>query len=212
VKRAALIVLTFYCAVLVGQLVHAPGGQRSAARNTWKLEAPGHAGSGSAFPISCVLLQDGRWQTLFLTARHVVANQPETGWEANRNSHRRIGKGTVLSEHQSQDAALVLFWSKRPIPVVILSARMPEFGERVWAVGYPLGGNLVITEGIVSGKNSASAPAYFGNSGGSVVDSKGAAIGIVVSIRGRRTPVPHLMLFTSLVDIRPWLLSHGISL
>lgn len=53
--------------------------------------------------------------------------------------------------------------------------RVPERGERVWAIGYPLGKDLTVTEGRVHGiTNEAkwlyhSAPAMSGMSGGAVV-------------------------------------------
>lgn len=210
-KSVAVVVLLFLVALGSARVVEAPGGPVHAAKNTWKLTSINHI-SGSAVPVSCVRLDDGRWQTLFLTARHVVIDQPETDWSVNQDSDRWIGDGTVLSQHPLQDAALVLFWSLDPVAIVLLNAQAPTIGDRVWAIGYPLGQNRMVSEGIVSNKNSATTNVYYGNSGGPVVDLRGSIVGLVSAMRGRRTPVHHLMVMVSISDLVEWLESHGVKL
>lgn len=75
------------------------------------------------------------------------------------------------------------------LPIEITQANEFRIGERVYAIGSPLGYENSITEGLISGlreieNNSLlqiSTPISFGSSGGAVVNSRGKLVGISTS-------------------------------
>lgn len=207
----ALIFLLSSCA-LVGN-VEVPGGKLAVAQNTWKIHCPG-GGHGSAFPVKCDKVEGGQYEVTFLTAGHVVRNRPEFGWRVTKRSpsFEMMFLGVVLSRHLSRDAALVLFISDDPVPVTYVSRRIVSMGETLWAVGYPSGSLLNISHGIAASDQSCSAPVYPGNSGGPVVDCRGAVVGIVKGIwrTSEGVLIPHTMVFTRTADITSWLRHHGV--
>ena len=135
-------------------------------------------GSGSAFFISA----DG----VAVTAAHVVKG-------CGKLDSPRWGAIKVLAADPRADLAIL----KAPAgsgQFVPLRARGPRLGENMAAAGYPLGellgAGLKITTGVVSGLSGPqgdrglfqlSAPIQPGNSGGPVIDSDGALIGVVAA-------------------------------
>lgn len=206
----ALVFLLSSCA-LVGN-VDVPGGRRAAAVNTWKITSSG-GGSGTAFPVLSTRLGAGAYETTFITARHVVAGASPVGWTINQDGRRYERAGYVLAKHPSVDVALVVFVTKRKIDTLYIRTSPPALGEEIWTIGYPAGRHRVISYGIMSSRNHGSSPIYFGNSGGPVVDSRGAAIGIAVAIL-RNGPfgqfLPHVMFIVPLSQIKGWLKVRGI--
>lgn len=178
-----------------------------AAQNVWRIES--EHGQGSASPIECRQL-NSKWVVTFLTARH-VAQRAKTEWTAFHGKQKLEG-GSVITQHTSEDAALIVFISTTPIEILPIESRLPVFGEKVWAVGYPGINQVIITEGIISHLVLASASTYYGCSGGPVIDSKGRVIGIVVSVfSDYRGVVQHIMRFTPIVNLESWLTARNIS-
>ena len=76
--------------------------------------------------------------------------------------------------------------SKHLLPIEIAAASDFRIGERIYAIGSPLGFENSITDGLISGfreiENNKllqiSAPISFGSSGGAVINSRGQLIGI----------------------------------
>ena len=211
-KRLGLVIffLLSSCA-LVGN-VQVPGGRVAAALNTWKILSTSGS-SGTAFPVLSGRLESGDYETTFLTAKHVVAGANPTGWAVSQDGQRYERGGYVLSKHPHIDAALVVFVTKRKIDLLYLRTSPPRFGERIWTIGYPAGRHRVISEGIMSSSTHGSSPIYFGNSGGPVVDSRGAVIGIAVAVL-KDGPfglvIMHAMFIVPLSQIKPWLKTREI--
>jgi S1-C subfamily serine protease len=147
-----------------------PGGDREARHE--------EGGSGSAFFISA----DG----VAVTAAHVVK-------DCRRVESPRWGAVKVLASDPQSDLA-VLKASSASGQFVPLRIRGPRLGEPMSAAGYPLGqllgSGLKVTTGVVSGLSGPggdrglfqlSAPIQPGNSGGPVIDSDGALIGVVAA-------------------------------
>ena len=140
--------------------------------------------SGTAF----VVHPDG----LLLTANHVVDGATSIEVSCNGQSNR---SAIVRSSSASTDLALLSVsidpgaWSFLP-----LSQRGVSLGDKVFTVGYPLIGLLgeepKYTEGTVSALTGPGGDASFlqisvpiqpGNSGGPLVDEKGAVVGVVIA-------------------------------
>ena len=105
-------------------------------------------------------------------------------------------KGYVVASDREHDLAIIKILDKKfdgfkEIPYGI-GKRMPEVGDNIFVLGYPLvqtmGNEIKLTEGIISAESGykgdntmyqISAAVQPGNSGGPLFDSKGNVIGIV---------------------------------
>lgn len=140
-------------------------------------------GNGSGF----VVHADG----LVLTNSHVIANADRAGVTfANGRSARIVG---VVAADPDTDYALVKVEAAGLAPVRLWTGGEPEIGERVVAVGAPLGLTGTVSEGIVSqvrqqDRDGATSTARTmiqhtaaispGNSGGPLVNDRLEVIGI----------------------------------
>lgn len=181
------------------------------AANVWRIENA--RVQGTASPVACRQVKD-KWVVTFITANHLVRGVKE-GWSVSRDKQQLTG-GSLIAQHATEDAALITFISATAIDIIPIEARLPVFGEKVWAVGYPGLKMPIITQGIVSHLFLASASSYNGCSGGPVIDSRGRVIGIVVGVLGYRRngkvdTVRHIMKFTPAVSLDQWLTAHNIS-
>lgn len=103
--------------------------------------------------------------------------------------------GETLRSDKTRDVALV---KTEPIAVqpISLSSGEPNIGEEVYALGSPLGDkfNTSLTRGVLSGYRTLQEQRYLqsdvvilpGNSGGPLLDAKGAAVGITVMGMGAK--------------------------
>lgn len=131
---------------------------------------------------------------LLLTAAHVAA-----------------GQGL---KHPTLDIALVAM----PLPGVrsfaILSARLPKEGERLRVIGFGGGQQTRWTsEGMQSSvKGECSCDAWFGDSGGAVVDERGYVVGILSGIyQDHGVTIPHHVVYVPIADAVTWLRANGVS-
>ncbi|HJV53691.1 MAG TPA: trypsin-like peptidase domain-containing protein [Noviherbaspirillum sp.] len=136
-------------------------------------------GSGSGFFVSA----DG----YVLTNQHVVGNANIV--KVKLATGREL-VGEVLRSDKARDVALV---KTEPTAVKAMGVREsePNIGEEVYALGSPLGEQFstTLTRGILSGYRTLGAKRFLqsdvsilpGNSGGPLLDAKGAVIGITVS-------------------------------
>ncbi|WP_005038242.1 S1C family serine protease [Holophaga foetida] len=153
------------------------------------LEVDGRTGSG--FFIS----QDG----YLITNNHVVG---KSKFLRVKTATGRELPGEVLAFDERRDVALI---KTAPVPYDPLSLRLtePKPGEEVFAVGSPLGDqfNGTITKGVISGFRDladlkfiqSDASILPGNSGGPLLDTDGAVVGIADLAGGARGG--HLNLF-----------------
>ncbi|HEX5392186.1 MAG TPA: S1C family serine protease [Rhodocyclaceae bacterium] len=144
----------------------------------------GEVGSGSGFFVS----QDG----YLLTNRHVVGNARFV--KVKLITGREL-VGEVIRTDKLRDVALV---KTEPIAVQPIAYRgsEPNIGEEVYALGSPLGDrfNTSLTRGILSGYRTMDEQRYLqsdvailpGNSGGPLLDTKGAVVGITVAGLGAK--------------------------
>lgn len=148
------------------------------------------ARTGSGLSQGSVFVYDARG--LLLTAAHVVEGASEV---TVRLPNRRPMVAVVA--HTSQALGVTaLRVGEEGLPFIPLAAGRPRVGEEVVVLGYPLAevigfDDFTVTRGIVSrvlvdqGLLQFDASVNPGNSGGPVLNSRGEAVGIVVSrIRG----------------------------
>jgi S1-C subfamily serine protease len=125
-----------------------------------------------------------------LTNYHVIEGAREI---LGRSPRHRCSMEVVFSD-PTNDLALLRAASTLPGVAVFRNGRQAQLGENVIVVGYPLGGLLgsgpQVTTGNVSSLIGAgddtrllqfTAPTQAGNSGGPLLDSHGAVIGVVSS-------------------------------
>lgn len=132
-------------------------------------------------------------QNLVLTNKHVIAVQEGLLFRTTRISDRCsvtlashdvvVGHLVGLATDPGIDLALVLVESKHLTPVRIRPFRQIVVGERVVAVGHPLGLDYTITNGIVSAKRGdmllqTTTPINPGNSGGPLFGEDLAVVGV----------------------------------
>lgn len=138
---------------------------------------------------------DGVLSKVIVTNAHCVHEASRINIKRRENSN--LFKAVILATLYECDLAILLpmgdFW--RDIKPLALNSVMPLKGVRVYAAGFPLGGNNIsITEGIVSRivmydySNHTKgicvqidAPINRGNSGGPVLNSEGEVVGITVA-------------------------------
>ena len=195
------------------------GSQVGAASNVWKLMDP-DGGGATAFPIHQVENEDGSYTIWFLTAAHVTRGGENQDWSAVLRSERVLFRGRHTFRHDYLDAAVVTFTSTEPVTLLHVDGRRPEFGEKVWTAGYPMLQGPFITEGIVSGEGMlstevymTSSNAYYGNSGGPVIDSNGRVVGIIEAVGWdpfSDTIIPHMVWFVGTAHVVEWLEANGI--
>ena len=129
-----------------------------------------------------------------LTNQHVIADGNEITVTL---SDGRRAAATVLGTDAPTDLALLKVSSDRLIPIVWGDSDRSRVGSPVWAVGSPFGLDRTVTFGILSGKHrmvrastryqdfmQSDVAVNPGNSGGPLVDSRGALIGINTAIVG----------------------------
>lgn len=127
---------------------------------------------------------------LVATVEHVVDGAVAINL---KRGSRTIAHGTVIGNDASRDVALVRLSRSVPGYVFTLSARSPELGENVAAMGFPLDLPLSVTRGSVSGSGrnipiggetrhnlvQTDAAVNPGNSGGPLFASNGDVVGLI---------------------------------
>lgn len=128
-----------------------------------------------------------------VTNHHVVIDYSEAKYAKIKLSDGRVYEtDQVLDYNANRDLAVLKIAGAKNLPTVVLSdSDKVETGEKVFALGSPLGINNSITEGIVSNQEiiledkqryiQSSAPISGGNSGGTLVNRFGEVIGVNVA-------------------------------
>ena len=99
--------------------------------------------------------------------------------------------GTLIASDISRDIAIISLFGEGYEHLTLGESQIPEIGDSVYALGYPLRGNYTVTAGIMSSTVTLSKGPYKyiqtdaslnpGNSGGPLVDEYGNLIGINTS-------------------------------
>ena len=170
----------------------------------------GDSGQGSGFFIN----QKG----LILTNMHVVSGGDKEFIISGDNGIKDLGK--VLYIDSQLDYALIQAESlEKTKPLPLCFANYPRPGQKVVAIGSPLGIAGTVTQGIVSAVREPTeqlqdlvpyyvtliqtdAPISNGNSGGPLVNSKGEVVGINTwSLTGEKGRAQSLNFAISIVDV-----------
>jgi serine protease DegQ len=152
----------------------------------------GQAQTGRSEASGIILSRDG----VILTNNHVVAEATNVTVAFTDGNHQQM-TGTVLGTDPQHDLALVKVAATDLSPITVGSSEKLELGDRVAAIGFPLGlGGPSVTEGIVSGLSrdltvggsattehlkdliQTDAAINPGNSGGPLIDGNGNLIGV----------------------------------
>lgn len=163
---------------------------------------------GSAVPLRCEELPNGKYLVTLLTAKHVV--EPPSNYRAECNGVA-LEDGRVAASHPTLDASLVRFTSDAPVGTVAVRTSSLFVGERLWVAGYG-GGRFWISTGLAAAHNRASVPTFNGDSGGAILDRNGDLVGIVSAIGAYDVPwsydphmVHHHCLFVPTRGLSDWL-------
>jgi len=127
-----------------------------------------------------------------VTNHHVIANADSVRVQL---ADGRVAEAHIVGRDPDTDLA-VLKVDISPLPVAVLGrSDQLKVGDVVLAIGNPLGLSQTVTHGIVSATSrqqlgiaaledfiQTDAPINFGNSGGALVDSSGAVVGINTAI------------------------------
>ena len=154
-------------------------GQGNGGRRQRQVQTPKRAAAGSGVIISA----DG----YIVTNNHVGDGADELTVTLNENSKEYSAR--VVGADKSTDLALIKIDAKNLPAIVIANSDDVRVGEWVLAVGNPLGLNNTVTAGIVSAKARSmgqgvssmiqtDAAINQGNSGGTLVNTRGELIGI----------------------------------
>ena len=144
-----------------------------------QVQTPKRAAAGSGVIISA----DG----YIVTNNHVVDGADELTVTLNENSNEYSAR--IIGADKTTDLALIKIDAKNLPAIAIANSDDVKVGEWVLAVGNPLGLNNTVTAGIVSAKArqmgegvtsmiQTDAAINQGNSGGALVNTNGALIGI----------------------------------
>lgn len=171
----------------------------------WQID--GEATLASGTPVA--VIDRELW---LLTAAHVTITQPVPGWKAVSRAGDILVGGRTGPTHPALDAAFVIF----PLPpdypapktLPIDGARL-ELGDTVWTAGWGGSKALWVTEALAQSDRRLTGGAYFGDSGGAIIDEDGELRGLLIGIGGANRT--HQVFFIAVADLLPWLASLGIT-
>ena len=156
---------------------------------------------------------------MICTNHHVI--EDATSAEINFNNGRKVKADGVLFQNESMDIAILKVDIPSGVSSLKLKPRDPRQGEKVYAIGHPMGNRNSVTDGIVSQVHSRSSNSNFkefgltgtwiqmtaainvGNSGGPLINPKGEVVGVsawkLKSMRDKKgdLSVTHGMFFAS---------------
>ena len=124
-----------------------------------------------------IINQDGH----ILTSKHLVLETEKIVVKLLNSSQTYTAK--IIFTDDKTDLAVIKIETKNSlVPIVIGDSSKTKIGDIVFAIGNPFGRGQSVTQGIVSAKYKnyiqTDAAMNPGNSGGALVDSRGALIGI----------------------------------
>jgi len=135
---------------------------------------------------------------LLVTACHVVASA--TGVTVARGGGTAVVKIDTVTHDPNASRDLCLLSAAEPLPGAVAGIAPIEsvrVGEKVYAIGSPLGLELTLTDGLVSALRIApgesapgiqtSAATAPGSSGGGLFDEEGRLVGVTIAIASKET-------------------------
>ncbi|HEX4199185.1 MAG TPA: serine protease [Caulobacteraceae bacterium] len=135
---------------------------------------------------------------LLVTACHVVNGA--TGVTIARDNGKRVVKINTVTPDPNHNRDLCLLATDQALdatPALIAPIESVKVGEKVYAIGSPLGLELTLTDGLVSALRvppnetlpdiQTSAAVAPGSSGGGLFDEEGRLIGVTVAIASKET-------------------------
>ena len=144
----------------------------------------GYSGSGTHIKLNN--------ESYILTCGHLFESKDDlisvtTNEPTLKNEFTKKDEATIVLLDKEKDLALIKLNREWNYPYLKIANKEPSLGEPVWVVGNPDVLNDVITFGKVVGYFRKdyyilSAKAYYGNSGGCVINRKGEIVGILVAI------------------------------
>lgn len=201
------------------------------------VQLAGETTVGSGVLLRSTKTAEGNYETLLMTAWHVVRDIRADSFEENppvpvciylENGGLRPEEAELVAHDVALDVALLRFTSSTPAPHGAALPTQQQLDQlrifrTIYAVGCPLGNDPIPTRGEladldhqIDGGNywMISAPTYIGNSGGGIFDGQSRTlIGIFSKIYThgsiRPTVVPHMGLVTPMPLIYDWLEEEG---
>jgi len=144
----------------------------------------GSGGSGTHIKIN--------GKSYILTCAHLFKSKDDlisvaTNEPTLKNEFTKKGEAIIVLLDKEKDLALIKLNREWNYPYLKMAKKEPSLGEPIWIVGNPYVLNDVITFGKVVGYFRKdcyvlSAKAYYGNSGGCVINRKGEVIGVMSAI------------------------------
>ena len=144
----------------------------------------GYSGSGTHIKLN--------GKSYILTCGHLFKSKNDlisvtTNEPTLKNEFTKKDEATIVLLDKEKDLALIKLNREWNHPYLKIADKEPSLGEPVWVVGNPYVLNDVITFGkVVSYFRKdyyiLSAKAYYGNSGGCVINRKGEIVGVLVAI------------------------------
>lgn len=125
-------------------------------------------------------------KNMVLTAAHVVEDSI-VNFASCKNEMMPVVPVLVEKEN---DLALMKFVGECDVEPIVLAISNPEVSDDVYAIGCPAGRCFTITKGIISAyfkkgdslRIVADIGAFFGNSGGALINSAGQLVGVCSSL------------------------------
>ncbi len=140
-------------------------------------------GKGTSFGSGFVVSRDG----LIVTNYHVIHNALSVGIKLKNN--KRYENVLLAYTDEKKDIAVLKVQKGSFAPVILGNSQNVKTGERVVAIGNPLGLERTVSDGLISAIRDAgkglkvlqiTAPVSEGSSGGPLFNMKGEVIGIAV--------------------------------
>ena len=179
------------------------------AQKVWRVDTDDSF--GTAFPVACKQVDCGKWEVLFLTAHHVIAESSEIDlWLRDR----RLADVRVLAYSEDLDVALLRAVTRTPVQFLEFETST-AFADWVLAVGYPMGRPLIMSAGLLAHDGWSDTDIYYGNSGGPLLNAHGRVVGVVCRVLiNRHHPhteaAQHAANSTLTPTLETWLDDHGI--
>jgi len=143
----------------------------------------GNSGSGTHIKLN--------GKSYILTCAHLFKTKEDlvsiaTNEDKIKNDFTKKGEATIVLLDKEKDLALIKINREWNYPYLKIADKEPKLDDPIWIIGNPYVLNDVITFGrIIEFKENfylLSGRAYFGNSGGAVINRKGEIVGVLNAI------------------------------